>query len=389
MKKIIYLDYASAAPVDPRVARMVHEYSLKFPGNPSSLHSLGISAKKVLEDSRRAVASVLHARVGEVIFTGSGTESNNIAIVGTSPPLRTSGQHIITTSIEHPSVLNVCQALERYGFSVTYLPVGANGIIDPRDLAKSLRKDTILVSLMYANNEVGTIQPIFQCSSIIRKHRKKYRQKFPYFHSDACQASSYLEMNPVKLGVDMLTLNSAKIGGPRGVGCLYMKRGVPFEEVIIGGGQEFGKRSGTENIPGIAGFAFALKQAEKYRVKGSKKMATLRDLCMSELTVRFPSIRINGDRTKRLPNNLHITFPGIDAEALVLYLDQQGVCVGSGSACSSGSIYGSHVLLAMGISKKHALQSIRITLGPSTTKEEIVYFVNALEKVVKKLNMTL
>ena len=168
-----------------------------------------------------------------------------------------------------------------------------------------------------------------------------------------------------------------------------MKGGVLFEEVIIGGGQEFGKRSGTENIPGIAGFAFALKQAEKYRVKGSKKMATLRDLCMSELTVRFPSIRINGDRTKRLPNNLHITFPGIDAEALVLYLDQQGVCVGSGSACSSGSIYGSHVLLAMGISKKHALQSIRITLGPSTTKEEIVYFVNALEKVVKKLNMTL
>jgi cysteine desulfurase len=375
----IYLDNAATTYMDPRVRKEMEKYFEKEFGNPNSFHEMGLRARKAVEKSREKVAKILNARPEEIVFTGSGTESINLAIKGVARANRDKGKHIITSKIEHHAVLDTCGYLEKYeGFKVTYLDVDKYGLVNPKDLEKSIRKDTILITIMYANNEIGTIQPIGEIGKIARKRNI-------YFHTDACQAGGYLDINVKKLNVDLLTLNGSKIYGPKGTGILYIRSGTRIHPIIHGGGQEFGLRSGTENVPGIVGFAKALEIAQRERRKESKRLIKLRDKLIKGITTKIPKSFLNGHPTKRLPNNVNVSILDIEGEALLLYLNRNGIYASTGSACTSKSLDPSHVITAIGLPYEAAHGSIRFSLGRKTKEKDIDRVLDVLPRIVEKL----
>jgi cysteine desulfurase len=393
-QKLIYLDHASATPVDTNVAKEMQRLTRTIHANPSGITALSVASRAIVENARAIVAKLLFAHADEIIFTGSGTESDALAIIGTVMKMRseTCLPHIVTTVIEHPAVLENCRMLERNGFAeVTYVQCDEKGIIDPKEIKAALKENTVLVSVMYANNEIGTIQPIAEIAKEIRHFKKSTPlSRLPLLHTDACQAMNYIELTNIeKLGVDLMSFNSSKIYGPKGVGFLYKKRSVELAPLYEGGGQEFGLRSGTEDVVSIAGAAMALEQTWKMKEKEAKRLTALRDygieklLSLSSSTVE---IILNGDQSVRLPNNINITVSGISSELLVIELDARGIAVSAKSACKSDDPNESYVIDALrtasGHDKNSADGSIRISLGRSTKKSDIDALVTALKVIL-------
>jgi cysteine desulfurase len=380
--KRVYLDHASTTPLDARVARTMEKIRSEAYGNPSSLHAEGVLARKVLEEARKKIAGVLNGHPDEIVFTSGGTESNNLGIFGVVDNPATA--HIIVSGIEHPSVMECVQELERRGAEVDYLPVSPEGIVSPKSVKDALRKNTVLVSVMYANNEIGTIQPIAEIAKVIRRHNKEGGKTL--FHTDACQATNYLDMNVLKLGVDLMTFNASKIYGPKGVGALFVRRGVKITPYIFGGGQERNLRSGTEHVAAIVAFAEAMSIAEKMKTKESARLAKLRDFFIHEVLTKIPDTVLNGSASERLPNSANISFLGEDGEGIVIALDARGVAASTGSACANISKDGkvSSVILALDGDRIRAGGAVRFTLGRGTTKEDIVRTVSELKKIIFK-----
>lgn len=350
-------------------------YLKKDFGNPSSIHAFGQKAMSAIDDSRKIAAEFLDCETEEIVFTGSATEANNLAIFG----LAKKGDHIITTKIEHHAILEPCQVLERRGVEVTYLSAGKDGLVSVSDIDKAIKPNTVLVSIMYANNEIGTVQPIEEISQLLKGHKI-------LFHTDAVQAANYLDCNVKKLGVDLLTLSAHKIYGPKGVGLLYIKKGTKIEPLICGGGQEQRMRSGTENVAGIVGFGQALKIIQEPRVKlYNIKIRQFRDKLIKTILRIIPDSMLNGSQVYRLPNNVNISFKGAEGEAIVISLDQKGIACSTGSACSSRSLEPSHVLLALGLSHEEAHGSLRVSLGRYTTEQEISRLLRVLPPIVERL----
>ncbi len=390
--KRIYLDYAAATPIDDKVNDLVFRYSKKFSGNASSLYYSGREAKRIIRESKENIGKVWEASPEEIIFTGSGTESDNLAIFGVARAHKKQGRHIVVSAIEHLAVLRACDYLEKHeGFEITRLPVNKSGIIELETFKRSLRKDTVLVSMMYANNEIGTVQPIAKFSKAIREFRKfkienlklKINVKTPFFHVDACQAAGALDINVQRLGVDLMTLNGSKIYGPKGTGLLFVRRGIRLTPMVIGGSQERGLRAGTENPALIAGLAKALEMADKNKAKESKRLVQLRGYLITAVLKKIPDARLNGDPGMRLPNNTNFSFKDIDGEMLVYKLDEKGIEVSTGSACTSTAMGTSHVIRALGGDKNYG--NLRVTLGHQTTKKELEYFVKVLPSIIEKL----
>jgi cysteine desulfurase len=366
--KTIYLDHAATTPLDPRVKKEMD--SIKTYANPSALHQMGLEAKEILNNARNKIAKILNCKAEEIIFTSGGTESINLALKGIGKG------HIITSKIEHPAVLETCKYLEKKGNKITYLDVDKDGLISLKDLEKAIKKETILITIMYANNEIGTIQPVKEISKIAKKH------KVP-FHTDACQAG-FLDLN---INADLITLNGSKIYGPKGIGILYKRKEIILEPLMHGGGQEFGLRSGTENLTSIVGFAKALELAQKEKDKENQKLTKLRDYFIDKVQKEIPRTFINGHKTKRLQNNANISFLDVEGESILLYLDHKGILVSTGSACSSKKLEISHVLDAIGIKHDAAHGSIRFSLGKSTTKADLDYVVKELKGIIHSLRM--
>jgi len=388
MKKI-YLDHAATTPTDSKVTKEMEKYTSKVYGNPGSLHSAGREAKSAIFKARKTIANILNCRPEEIIFTGSGTESDNLAVFGVARANKNFGNHVICSAIEHHAVLFSCEQLEKEGFKITFSKVNNDGILALDYFKKAINDSTILVSVMYVNNEIGTIQPIEKITEIIkqvREDRTKRAIKTPiYFHTDACQAAGYLDLDVQKLGVDLLTINGSKIYGPKGTGILYIRTGVKIDPIIFGGGQESGKRSGTENIAGIVGIAKALEIASKKRKKESQRESKLRDYFIKELFKSISKMVLNGHPIKRLPNNVNISILDIEGEAMLLWLDKYGIYVSTGSACDSQSLDPSHVIIALGRPYEYANGNLRFTLGRSTTKKDIDYVLKVLPKIVREL----
>ncbi len=380
----VYLDHAGTTALDPKVLEAMVPYFTQHFGNPSSVHSVGQEARYVLDESRERVAQVLHCRAREVVFTGGGTESDNSAIHGVATALRETGNHIITSSVEHHAVLHACQYLESQGFEITYVPVDADGMVQPESVYNAINERTTLVSIMYGNNEIGTINPISEIAKSVKKRAAELSRTI-VFHTDAVQAAGYLSLDVAELGVDLLSLSGHKFHGPKGTGVLYIKRGIPYLPLIHGGGQERERRSGTENIPGIIGFSLALEAANAVREKTGAHCAGLRDLIVESVLERIPGSKLNGHPTQRLPNNANFSFTGIEGEPILLGLDMAGIAASSGSACSSGSLEPSHVLLALGQSAETARGSLRLTLGRDNTEEEVEYLMGVLVELVQRL----
>lgn len=377
--KRIYFDHAATTPVDPRVLEVMLPYFVESFGNPSSIHSFGRDTRKVIEDSRATIAKEIGAaEPREIIFTGGGSESDNLALRGVVSTYRNRGNHIITSAIEHHAVYDTCKALEKQGFDVTIVPVNSEGIVNPDDVVNALTERTILVSIMHANNEVGTIQLIAAIGKLLRERNV-------IFHTDAVQTVGSIPVNVTELSVDLLSMAAHKFYGPKGVGALYVRKGIKLEPLIYGGGQERNRRAGTENIAGIVGMAKALSLANSELEENRKRITALRDYLIDSVLARFEHVRLNGDRTLRLPGNTNFSFEFIEGESLLLNLDLKGIAASSGSACASGSLEPSHVLLAMGICHEIAHGSLRLTLGKSTTKEEIDYLLEVLPEIVTKL----
>ncbi|PIZ51522.1 cysteine desulfurase NifS [Candidatus Woesearchaeota archaeon CG_4_10_14_0_2_um_filter_33_13] len=374
--KIIYLDHAATTYIDPRVKEAMDPYFEDVYGNPGSLHQIGLRAREVIDKSKETIAKIINCQSKEIIFTSGGTESINLAIKGVA--FRKGEGHIITSKIEHPAVLETCHYLEQKGFKVTYLEVDNNGLIDPKELEKAITKETILITIMYANNEIGTVEPIKEIGEIAKKHKI-------IFHTDACQAAGALDLDVKKINVDLMTLNGSKIYGPKGVGILYKSADVKLEPLIHGGGQEFGLRSGTENVPGIIGFTKALELSQTEKEIENIRLIKLRDYLIKELLEKIPKSFLNGHKTKRLPNNVNISFLDVEGESILLYLDQKGVEISTGSACSSQKLEVSHVLDAIGLIHDAAHGSIRFTLGHRTTKEDLDYTVMVLKEIIENL----
>jgi len=386
MKKRIYLDHAATTYLDLRVKKVMDDFWIKNFGNPSSLYKEGRLAKKAIEESRLKIARFINAKPQEIIFTAGGTESDNLAIFGVANNFKKG--HIITTKFEHHAVLNACKKLEELGFEVSYLDVGEKGIVSLKDFKRALKKETVLVSIMYANNEIGTIQPIAEIGKIIKDFRNSKTSDFktyPLFHVDACQAAGYLDLNVEKLGVDLMTVNGSKIYGPKGIGFLYIKSGVKISPLLYGGEQERGLRPGTENVPAIVGLAKAFELAQKERDKESKRLTSLRDYFIKRLTKEIPRVYLNGDSKDRLPNNINVSILGVEGESVVLYLDEKGVSCSTGSACTSESLEPSHVIMALGGPYEYGHGSLRFTLGKCNKKSDIDYVMKILPDIVKKL----
>jgi cysteine desulfurase len=379
MDQRVYLDHAATTPVDSAVLEAMLPYFTNGFGNPSSIHWFGRESRKAIEDARATVAAELGAaEPREIVFTGSGSESDNMAIRGVALANREKGKHIITSSVEHHAVFDTCKYLENHGFKVTYLPVDANGLVNPEDVLRSLTPETILVTIMHANNEVGTVQPIAQIGTALRERKI-------LFHTDAVQSVGSLPVNVQDLGVDLLSLAAHKFYGPKGVGALYIRQGTQISRLIYGGAQERNRRAGTENIPGIVGLAKALQLANQGLAAKQKQLTGLRDYLIDNLLQQFDHVRLNGHRTQRLPGNVNVSFQYIEGESLLLNLDLKGIAASSGSACTSGSLEPSHVLLAMGICHEIAHGSLRLTLGKDTTKAELDYLLEVLPGIVNKL----
>jgi len=375
---MIYMDHSATSPVDPQVFEAMKPYFVDEFGNASTLYSLGREARKAMESARQNVASIIGAKPEEIIFTSGGTESDNIAIKGTAYRLKDKGNHIITSAIEHPAVEETCKYLEKNGFEVTYLPVYEEGIVRVSDLEEAITDKTILITIMHANNEIGTIQPIAEIGKIAR-------EKKIYFHTDAVQSVGKIPVNVEELNVDMLSLSSHKLYGPKGIGALYVKKGVRLEPIIHGGGHEKGLRPGTENVSGIVGLGKSCEIAEKDLEKNSKYLTDLRDKLIDGVLNSIEQSYLNGHRTKRLPNNINFRFTGIEGESLVLHLDSKGIAASTGSACSSKSLEPSHVLTALGLEHVDAHGSLRLTLGKENDFEEANYVIESVKEVVETL----
>ncbi len=401
-KKIVYLDHAAATPLDSKVKEAMLPYLESEYGNPGGIYTVGRKAKETIDSAREIVAKILSCTAAEIIFTGSGTESDNLAIFGVARGYADHGKHIITTTFEHHAVLNPCKALQKEGYDVEFLKVDADGLITPEQLKAAIRPDTILVSIMYANNEVGTIEPIAELTRALQEKKKEMGRKQndpPFFHTDACQAAGYLDMNIKNLGVDLVTINGSKIYGPKGTGALYVRRGLRLTPLIYGGGQEMKMRSGTENVAGIVGLAKALQIAQEEKEKEVARLIPLRNKLIAGIMEKIPNAILNGPadnyslsfarlgdwQGRRLPNNVNISILDIEGEAMLLYLDEYGICASTGSACDSQSFDPSHVILALGKPLKFARASMRFTLGRSTTEEDINYVLEKLPEIVQKL----
>ena len=383
-ERIIYMDHSATTPVRPEVLQAMMPYFTAEFGNPSSIYTIGQEARKAVDDARERIARNLGARMSEIVFTSGGTESDNAALKGVAFALQSLGNHIITTTIEHHAVLHTCYQLEQFGFDVTYVPVDEHGIVDPQDIVDAITDKTILVSVMMANNEIGTVQPVREIARLVKVEAKQ-RNRTIIFHTDAVQAAGFLDINARSLGVDLLSLSAHKIYGPKGVGLLYVKRGTPFEEQNAGGGQERQRRSGTENVPGIVGFDVALHLAVNEREENSAHCLRLREKLVQGIFETIDNVRLNGHPDLRLPGNVNISFDGVEGEPVLLGLDFAGVCASSGSACSSASLEPSHVLLAIGLTAESAQGSLRITLGRDNSEDDVDYLLSVLPDMIGKL----
>ena len=376
--KIRYFDHAATTPLKEEVLKeMLPYFNLQY-GNASSIYTLGRASRKAIENAREKVASAISAKPKEIYFTSCGSESDNLALKGICYANRNKKNHIITSKIEHPAILQSCKTLEEQGFEVTYLGVDKDGLISTSELENSIKENTILVSIMFANNEIGTIQPISQIGQICKKHNI-------IFHTDCVQAVGNVEIDVEKMNIDLLSMSAHKFYGPKGVGALYVKKGIEFNRIQDGGHQERNKRAGTENVAGIVGMGKAIELAQKNLINYNKKLTNLRDYYFSQVEQKIPNIKINGSIKNRLPGNANISFEKIDAQELLLKLDQKGICASAGSACSSGEASPSHVLLALGLEQELAYGSLRITLGEENQKEDIDFLIKQLEDIVKEL----
>ena len=372
---IIYLDNSATTPIKSEVLQEMMPYLTTEYGNASSLYSVGRSAKRAIEKARNRVAELLNCNHNEIYFTGGGSESDNIALKGFAYANKEKGNHIITSKIEHPAILETCKTLERQGFEVSYINVNEDGIIDVEELRKSIKSNTILISVMTANNEVGTIQPIEEIAKIAHDNNV-------VFHTDAVQAIGNVQIDVEKMRIDMLSLSSHKINGPKGVGALYIKNGIEVEKFINGGHQEKDRRAGTENIAGIVGLGKATEIARKNMEKHIRNLSKVRDYYIKKVQKEIPNIRINGSMENRLPGNANISFKGINASELIFKLDERGICVSSGSACSSGNTNPSHVLTAMNVPEVYLNSAIRTTFGDNNTFEQVDYVVKILKQII-------
>lgn len=374
----IYFDHAATTAVKEEVLKeMLPYFSEKF-GNASTVYQIGQESKAALDDARARVAKVFNCKSNEIYFTGCGSESDNWAIKGAARANKAKGNHIITTAIEHHAVLHTCKALEKEGFEVTYLPVDENGLVSVEDVKNAVKDSTILITVMYANNEIGTIEPIFEIAEFAKS-------KGILMHTDAVQAAGVIPIDLAQLKVDMLSVSAHKFNGPKGVGALFIRNGVRIENIIDGGAQERGKRAGTENLPGIMGLAKALELAYDGIDEKDEKISALRDYIIKNIEEKIPYCRLNGHRTQRLPGNVNFSFEYIEGESLLLWLDINGIAASSGSACTSGSLDPSHVLLAIGLKHETAHGSLRVSLGEENTYEEADYFIEKLVETVEKL----
>lgn len=386
-RKRIYLDNAAATPVDEKISKIVSSVAKEYFGNPSGLHLEGVSARKVLETARKSIADILGAHADEIIFTSTATESNNMAILGVVRSARLRGvlnPHIIVSAIEHPAVIEVARILEQEGVRVSYLPVDKNGIVDIKELRKKITADTVLVSVMYANNEIGVIEPVRDIAKEVRHARKTFNSVYPYFHTDAAQATNYLDMTVARLGVDLMTVSSGKIYGPRGVALLYARRGMRLSSMMFGGPHENFRRPGTEAVALVSGFVEALRITEKIKQKETRRVRELRNKLAETILRQIPGTEINGDLAVTLPNILSVSFDGCEGEALVIYLDARGIAVSGRSACTSSENGPSHVILALGKAQKEEKGVIRFSLGRDTKQGDIK---NALQELVQVVNL--
>jgi cysteine desulfurase len=376
--KRIYLDYAATTPVDPRVRAAMEPYFSEVFGNPSSIHSFGQQALAAVEDARKSVAALLGADTREIVFTSGGTEADNTAILGACRALRPKGGRVVTTQFEHHAVLHTCRFLESQGYAVTYVPPGRDGIVSPDDIRKAMTSDTVLVTAMHANNEIGTLQPLREIGTAAR-------EKGVLFHTDAVQTFGHLPVRVDEIQADLLSLSGHKLYGPKGVGALYIRGGTPLNPLMHGGGQEKNRRSSTHNVPGIAGLGKASELAASEMEEERVRLITLRNRLFDNLKRNLDGMLLNGHPDLRLPNNLNLSMDGVEGESLLMRLDLEGVAVSSGSACSSGSDEPSHVLLSIGLSKEQARGSVRITMGRFTTEEEVDRTADVLIQTVRDL----
>jgi cysteine desulfurase len=376
----IYFDYAATTPLDPRVLEAMLPYMTEHFGNPNSIHSFGREARRAVDEAREKIAQLLNCQPGEIVFTSGGTESDNLALRSVAEAYRHKGNHIVTTAIEHHAVLRTCKALEDKGFSVTYLPVDEHGLVSPEQVAEAVNERTILVSVMHANNEIGTIEPI---AEIVKAVKEKHPDIL--VHTDAVQTVGHIPVDIQELGVDLLSFSAHKFYGPKGVGGLFVRKGVRLVPQITGGGQERNRRSGTENVAAIVGMARALELAVEEMPIELPRLQALRNELIAGVLDSIPCSRLNGHPTLRLPHNANFSFRGIEGESLLLQLDLNGIAASSGSACSSGSLEPSHVLLALGLDYELAIGSLRITLGRFTAREHILRLLDLLQVLIEKL----
>lgn len=379
MRKV-YLDHSATTPVRREVAKIVSEYMLDRFGNPSSIHSYGQEAKTALEKARSQVADLINADAAEIIFTSGGTEADNLAIMGVAQANATKGNHIITSAIEHHAVLDTCKELEKEGFEVTFLPVDEDGLVSLEDVKKAIKQETILITIMHANNEVGTIEPIEEIGKLAREHGI-------IFHTDAVQSLGKVPIDVKEMNIDLLTGSGHKIYGPKGTGFLYVRKGIKLKPRAFGGEQERKRRPGTENLPGIVGLGLAAELAGKEMEEERVKQASLRDKLIKGLRESIPHVRLNGHPHQRIPSNVNVSFAYVEGESLLLSLDACGIAASSGSACTSGTLDPSHVLLAMGLTHEMAHGSVRMTLGKDTTEKDIQYVLDNFPAIVERLRM--
>lgn len=374
----IYFDHGATTAVRPEViAKMLPYFGLSY-GNPSSIYNLARSVKHAIDDARATIAQCINAKSDEIYFTGCGSESDNWAIKGVLSANKKKGNHIITSAIEHHAIITTCEYLEKQGYEITYLPVDEYGLVNPDDVEAAITDKTVLISVMFANNEIGTIEPVKEIGEIARKHNV-------YFHTDAVQAAGHINIDVEDMNIDLLSMSAHKFNGPKGIGALYIKKGVKIDNLIHGGGQEKNKRAGTENVPSIVGMAEALRLACGEMEEHNKKLIELRDKIINEIQQKIPYVRLNGHPTKRLPGNVNFSFNFIEGESLLLSLDLKGICASTGSACASGSLDPSHVLLGIGLSHEIAHGSLRITLGYENENHEVNYLLQVLPEIVEKL----
>lgn len=378
MSKLIYMDNAATTAVKPEVFEKMKPYFMENYSNPSSVYSFAGEAKKAVDDARDIIAGALNAKAAEIYFTGGGSEADNWAIKATAEAYKNKGKHIITSAIEHHAVLHTCGWLERHGYEVTYLPVDENGTVSPEKVEEAIRPDTILISIMFANNEIGTIEPIKEIGEIAKKHDV-------LFHTDAVQAFGHVPIDVQEMHIDMLSASGHKFHGPKGIGFMYMRNGLKLGSFIHGGAQERSRRAGTHNVPGIVGMGEAARIAMEQLEANAAQETEVRDYLIARVEKEIPYIKVNGHRENRLPNNINICFRFIEGESLLIMLDQKGICASSGSACTSGSLDPSHVLLAIGLPHEIAHGSLRLTISEDTTKEDADFVVDNLKSIVERL----